>query len=154
VYSLPATQFQMGFHHASPAANAAGQTIVSFGLYSPGLTNYQLPSGTATFVSTLTSGVAVGAATNVLLPGVQTAPGLGVYVTAQTGSPPTTVEATTSPSQATIGLSGYVGSGNTNNFMPLMITSGTTTTTASSNLSVYAIDGQGANVVQLVCMMD
>jgi hypothetical protein len=155
VYSLPASQFQMGFHHASPALNAAANATVSFGLYSAGLNNYQLPSGLATFQSTLTSGTGIGTAVNVLLPAVQTAPGLGVYVSAQTGSPPASALATTTPSQATVGLSPATGAENTNNFMPYTTTSGTTTTTVSSNLSVYAIDSNtNASGVQLVCAMD
>ena len=97
VYSLPVSQFQMGFHHASPALNAGANATVSFGLYSAGLNNYQLPSGLATFQATLTSGTGIGTAVNVLLPAVQTAPGLGVFVSAQTGSPPASVLATTTP---------------------------------------------------------
>jgi hypothetical protein len=157
VYSLPANQFQLAFHHASPAANAASLSTVSFGLYSAGTTNYQLPSGTATFVSTLTSGTADGVATNVLVQAVSTAPGLGVYTSTQTGVAPTTVLATTTPSQATTGLSTATGAANYMNFMPYTTTSLSTgaVTTVSSVLSVYMIDSTtNASGVALVCAMD
>lgn len=157
VYSLPANQFQLAVHHASPGANAAGISTFSFGLYSAGTTNYQIPSGTATFVSTLTSGAAVGVATNALVQAVQTAPGLGVYASTQTGTAPTTVLATTTPSQATVGLSGATGAENFANFMPYTTTSLTTgvVTTVSSVLSVYLIDSTtNASGVALVCAMD
>ncbi len=157
VYSLPPSQFQLAVHHASPGANAASLSTVSFGLYSAGTTNYQLPSGTATFVSTLTSGTATGSATNALVQAVSTAPGLGVYVSTQTGVAPTTVLATTTPAQATVGLSGATGAQNFMNFMPYTTTNLTTgaVTTVSSVLSVYMIDSTtNASGVALVCAMD
>lgn len=154
VYSLPANQFQLGFHYASPGLAANSEPTISFGLFSAGLNNYQLPSGNATFTTTTASGTADVLAVNVLLPAVQTAPGLGVYISPQTGSPPTTVFATVTPSQCVTGLVGAAGSSNTNNFMPYTTTSGTTTTTVSSNLSVYAVDSTAASGVALVCAMD
>ena len=153
VYSLPANQFQLSFHYAS-ATLGATQPTVSFGLYSAGANNYQLPTGNATFTATTAGGTSLATAVNTLVPAVQTAPGLGVYVSAETGTPPTSVLATTTPSQATLGLSGATGAQNSNNFMPYTTTTGAVTTTVSSILSVYAIDASGGNGVALVCAMD
>lgn len=140
LYSLPAGQFQLAFHHASPALNAARpSTAEAFGLYPAGTRNYQLQAQTATFVSTLTAGAALGTAVNTLLPGVQVAPGLGVYAAAVSPNPPTTVDATGTPSQATQGLSSATAANppfsntasDTNNFFPYVTTGATPTPSPS-----------------------
>lgn len=167
-YSIPATQFQLAFHHASPALNAvvtAGSTAspppsaVAFGTYPAGTTNWQLFGGQSSFVAA-TQGVGTGTPTNVLLNGSQTAPGIGVYVASTASNPPAAGAAgvyASTPVSACVSGGATIPSTNpdTASFFPYSYTaSGATSATLVSNvLMVYAIDGASATS-QLVCAFD
>ncbi len=164
-YSIPSGQFQLGLHQASPALNAivSGASTaspppssVAFGLYPAGTTNWQLFGGTTSFVAAA-SGIAIGAATNVLLNGVTGAPGMGVYAAPTGSNPPpagaSSVFATTTPVQCVPGGSNVAIGTDTANTFPYQTTTSGTTTTVSQVLMVYAIDA-ASTTAQLVCAMD
>ena len=144
-FTTPTGQASVSVHHASPAAAAAGAASIAFGGYTPGQANYQPFSASAVATLAPISGgaTAQGTAVNVVIPGVTSGAGIGVYVAAQ--GTPTTPAATLLPSQAQTGNSGTNGAGDTSNFLPYQ---------SLINFDVYAIDGQAGKLVQLVGAFD
>jgi hypothetical protein len=181
VYSLPASSFQLAFHNASPALNAAQPSGVGFGVIGlsspPVYNNFAGPLATFTAPasgSTTANGIAV----NVLPAGVTASPGMGVYVSNPNPNPPPTVLATLLPSALQAGFTNAVTATNppcpdTQNFFPIQTPSPTpspASTTAptptptpvpvclvtSTVMSVYAIDAPagGAAVTELIGVTD
>ena len=144
-FTTPAGQASVSVHHASPAAAAAGAASIAFGSYTPGQGNYQVfsSSALATYASISGGATAQGTTVNIVIPGATTGSGIGIYVAPQ--SSPTIPKATITPSLAQTGNSGSSGAGDTSNFLPYQ---------TLINFDVYAIDGQGANLVQLVGAFD
>jgi hypothetical protein len=176
IFSLPAASFQLAFHNASPALNAAQPNGVGFGVVGlstpPVFNNFAGPLATFTAPS---SGAANGVAVNVLPAGVTGPPGMGVYVAKSTPNPPPSVIATLLPSALQAGFTAAVSTTcpDSGNFYPIQTPSPTpspASTTAptpsptpaavclvtSNVMSVYAIDAPagGAAVTQLVGVSD
>lgn len=144
-FMTPTGQGSVTLHHASPAAANAGLQTLAFGGYTPGQANYQTFGGSAfTTFSPVTGGATgQGKPTNVVTQAATSGAGVGIYVAAQ--ATPTTPVATILPSQAQTGNAAQSGATDTNNFLPYQ---------ALVNFDVYAIDGQGSNLVQLVGAFD
>ena len=144
-FTTPTGQASVSVHHASPAAAASGATSIAFGSYTPGQANYQVfsASALATYAPISGGATAQGTAVNVIIPGATTGSGIGIYVAPQSSS--TIPTATITPSLAQIGNSGTSGAGDTSNFLPYQ---------TLINFDVYAIDGQGMTLVQLVGAFD
>jgi len=183
IYSLPPGQFQLAFHNASPALAAASPNAsgaAAFGLFTNSLPPvYNVEAGPLAVFTAPTTGVANGIAVNALPPGVETAPGVGVYTsTADAGgnpNPPTAVQATLLPSQLQNGYTAAVTATcpDSQNFYPIQTPSPTPTPTSTTAptpvptatplctvtsfvMSVYAIDapvGSGT-AAQLVGISD
>jgi hypothetical protein len=144
-FSTPTGQASVSVHHASPAAAAVGAMSIAFGSYTPGQANYQTFSSgaVATYAPISGGATAQGLAVNIIIPGATTGSGIGIYVAPQ--STPTIPTATITPSLAQTGNSGTNGAGDTSNFLPYQ---------TLINFDIYAIDGQGMNLVQLVGAFD
>jgi Domain of unknown function (DUF4397) len=184
IYSLPVGQFQLAFHNASPALAAAAPVGggTGFGLFTNSMPPvYNVEAGPIATFTAPTSGVANGVAVNALVPGVETAPGIGVYASVASSNgapnPPTTVQATLLPSQL---QNGYISAITTTpacpdagNFYPIQTPSPTPTpasttpptpsptpsplcTAVSNVMSVYAIDAPtgSSTVANLVGVSD
>ncbi len=181
IYSLPAGSFELAFHNASPALNAADPSGVGFGVIGlstpPVYNNFAGPL--ATFVAPASgSSSANGVPINVLPAGVTTAPGMGIYVANPSPNPPPSVLATFLPSSLQAGFTAAVSTTcpDAQNFFPIQTPTPTPTpasTTAptptpvptssasacavtSNVMSVYAIDAPagGAPITQLVGISD
>ncbi|MDB5094611.1 MAG: hypothetical protein JWO85_2712 [Candidatus Eremiobacteraeota bacterium] len=183
IYSLPTGSFQLGFHNASPALNALSPSGAGYGLYANSTPPvYYAEAGPVATFTAPTSFVANGFAVNNLPAGVESAPGMGIYVSTVSDAsgapnPPTTstVQATLLPSALQPGFTTAVSTTcpDTGNFFPIQTPTPTplpVSTTAptptptpvpvctvvSNVMSVYAIDAPtgGSAVAKLVGVTD
>jgi len=181
IYSLPAGSFQLAFHNASPALNVLSPSGAGYGLFANSTPPvYFAEAGPVATFTAPTSGVANGNAVNNLPAGVESSPGMGIYVSAVNDpsgapNPPTTVQATLLPSALQPGFTTAVSTTcpDTQNFFPIQTPSPTpspasttaptpsptpvsTCTVTSNVMSVYAIDAPagGSAVTSLVGVSD
>ena len=145
-FSTPAGDYTFAVHHASPAANAAGYGVLSFGPFSPGSSTYQPPAGTATFTAALSSSTAPGTVATDVAIGVTDAPGVGFWFAPQTSTAPTSVLTAIRPSQGLAGATGVSGTSDSGDLLPY--------NSSLINFSVYVVDGQNGATLHAIGAFD
>ena len=137
--------YTLSVHHASPAAAALGDSTVSFGIFIPRTTAYDVPSASVTFAGPIGTAVSIGTTVTSKQLGVTAAPGVGIWVSPPTSAPPFSVLATILPSAGQAGAAGVSGAADTGNVLPLG---------SLVNFSLYLIDGSGGPTTNLVGAFD
>ncbi len=144
-FSTPSGDYTLAVHHASPAAAAAGNAVLSYGPFSPGTSAYQTPAGVASFTSASSNATATGTVATDVATGVTSAPGVGFWFAPQTATAPPTVLGSIRPSQGVAGASGASGTSDTGDLLP---------TSTLINFSVYLVDGQNGATAQAIGAFD
>lgn len=145
-FSTPSGDYTLAVHHASPAANAAGYGVLSFGPFSPGSGAYQSPAGSAAFTAPISYSTATGTIVTDVAIGVADAPGVGFWFAPQTSTAPTSILTAIRPSQGVAGAAGVNGSSDSGDLLPY--------NSSLINFSVYVVDGQNGAAVHAIGAFD